>query len=257
VERAAAEARERQAAAAAAAAAASREKQSTPDDLESFFGVGARANSAPKQRAPTPTVDSMFGFGAQGTGTTNGSQRAASTSAPVRKVASATSFGDDLSDLFGAPASSDVFQEVQGESEERRRARLERHQRTRERAAKALAEKNERDMQVQREQAERDRIGDSLDFEIKRWSAGKEGNLRALLSTLQYILWPECGWQAVSLTDLITGAAVKKQYRKATLCIHPDKVQQKGATLQQKYIAEKVFDILKEAWNKFNSEELF
>lgn len=71
------------------------------------------------------------------------------------------------------------------------------------------------------------------------------------------VLWPECGWQAVSLTDLITAATVKKAYRKATLCIHPDKVQQKGATLQQKYIAEKVFDLLKEAWNKFNSEELF
>ncbi|KAL6653651.1 hypothetical protein ACP70R_008575 [Stipagrostis hirtigluma subsp. patula] len=253
-ERAAAEARERQAAAAAAAA---RERQSTPDDLESFFGAGARANSAPKQRAPTPTVDSMFGSGAQSRGSANGSHRAASTSAPARKAPSATIFGDDLSDLFGAPASSEVFQEVEGESEERRRARLERHQRTQERAAKALAEKNERDMQVQREQAERDRISDTLDFEIKRWSAGKEGNLRALLSTLQYVLWPECGWQAVSLTDLITGAAVKKQYRKATLCIHPDKVQQKGATLQQKYIAEKVFDLLKEAWNKFNSEELF
>jgi hypothetical protein len=49
----------------------------------------------------------------------------------------------------------------------------------------------------------------------------------------------------VSLTDLITAAAVKKVYRKATLCIHPDKVQQKGANLQQKYIAEKVFDLLK------------
>lgn len=59
------------------------------------------------------------------------------------------------------------------------------------------------------------------------------------------MLWPECGWQPVSLTDLITGASVKKVYRKATLCIHPDKVQQKGATLQQKYIAEKVFDLLK------------
>jgi DnaJ-class molecular chaperone len=47
------------------------------------------------------------------------------------------------------------------------------------------------------------------------------------------------------MADLITGAAVKKVYRKATLCVHPDKVQQKGATLQQKYIAEKVFDILK------------
>ncbi|KAL5647280.1 hypothetical protein ACJX0J_041635, partial [Zea mays] len=30
------------------------------------------------------------------------------------------------------------------------------------------------------------RIGDTLDFEIKRWSTGKQGNLRALLSTLQY-----------------------------------------------------------------------
>lgn len=59
------------------------------------------------------------------------------------------------------------------------------------------------------------------------------------------VLWPECGWQPVSLTDLITAASVKKVYRKATLCIHPDKVQQKGATLQQKYIAEKVFDLLK------------
>lgn len=31
------------------------------------------------------------------------------------------------------------------------------------------------------------RIGETLDFEIKRWAAGKEGNLRALLSTLQYV----------------------------------------------------------------------
>lgn len=59
------------------------------------------------------------------------------------------------------------------------------------------------------------------------------------------ILWPECGWRPVSLTDLITSVSVKKVYQRATLCVHPDKVQQKGATLQQKYIAEKVFDILK------------
>ncbi|PQM37863.1 auxilin-related protein 1-like [Prunus yedoensis var. nudiflora] len=78
------------------------------------------------------------------------------------------------------------------------------------------------------------RIAETLDVEIKRWAAGKEGNLRALLSTMQYVLWPECGWQPVSLTDMITAASVKK-----------------------KYIAEKVFDLLKEAWNKFNSEELF
>jgi DnaJ-class molecular chaperone len=49
----------------------------------------------------------------------------------------------------------------------------------------------------------------------------------------------------VPLTDLITAAAVKKAYRKATLCVHPDKLQQRGATIRQKYICEKVFDLLK------------
>ncbi|XP_020979767.1 auxilin-related protein 2-like isoform X2 [Arachis ipaensis] len=98
--------------------------------------------------------------------------------------------------------------------------------------AKSLAERNQRDLQTQGEQAERHRLAETLDFEIKRWAARKEGNLRALPSTLQYVLWPECGWQPVFLTDLIIGAAVKKAYRKATLCIHPNKVQQKGATLQ-------------------------
>ncbi|KAJ6852671.1 auxilin-related protein 2-like [Iris pallida] len=250
VDRAHAEARER-------AAAAAREKQyKTENDLDSFFGMGPRSSSAPTQRAATP--ENFFDNQAQNRGSVDSSRRASSTSAStIRKASSTTNIVDDLSSIFGATPSSGDFQEVEGESEERRRARLERHQRTLDRTAKALAEKNERDMQTQREQAERDRIAGTLDIEIKRWAAGKEGNLRALLSTLQYVLWPECGWQPVSLTDLITGAAVKKVYRKATLCIHPDKVQQKGATLQQKYIAEKVFDLLKEAWNKFNSEELF
>jgi hypothetical protein len=39
--------------------------------------------------------------------------------------------------------------------------------------------------------------------------------------------------------------------------VHPDKVQQKGATVQQKYIAEKVFDLLKESFAKFNANELY
>ncbi|ONK68056.1 uncharacterized protein A4U43_C05F6950 [Asparagus officinalis] len=141
------------------------------------------------------------------------------------------------------------------ESPLRCKARLERHQRTVERAAKALAEKNLRDVLAQREQAERNRLAESLDADVKRWSTGKEGNLRALLSTLQYILGPESGWQPVPLTDVITAVAVKKAYRKATLCVHPDKLQQRGASIQQKYICEKVFDLLKDAWNRFNSEE--
>ncbi|KAL9360565.1 hypothetical protein Peur_048688 [Populus x canadensis] len=246
-ERAAAEARER------AASAAMANHQKSENDLESFFST--RANSAPRPRANTsdPFSDNQNNRGSEAVRKTS-----VGATSSMRKASSAINIVDDLTSLFGGGAgSSGEFQEVEGETEERRKARLERHQRTQERAAKALAEKNQRDLQAQREQAERHRIAETLDVEIKRWAAGKEGNLRALLSTLQYVLWPECGWQPVSLTDLITAAAVKKVYRKATLSIHPDKVQQKGANLQQKYVAEKVFDLLKEAWNKFNSEELF
>ncbi|XP_019432081.1 PREDICTED: auxilin-related protein 2-like isoform X1 [Lupinus angustifolius] len=255
VQRAAAEARDRAAAEARerAAAAARANQQKNDNDFESFFSMGARANSAPRPPRPSSS-ESVFDAQFQPDVT----MKSTGVSSSMKKASSSTNIVDDLSSIFGAaPSSSGEFQDIEGETEERRRARLERHQRTQERAAKALAEKNQRDLQTQREQAERNRLAETLDFEVKRWAAGKEGNLRALLSTLQYVLWPECGWQPVSLTDLITGAHVKKAYRKATLCIHPDKVQQKGATLQQKYIAEKVFDLLKEAWNKFNSEELF
>lgn len=62
---------------------------------------------------------------------------------------------------------------------------------------------------------------------------------------LLQILGPESGWQPIPLTEIVTSAAVKKSYRKATLCVHPDKLQQRGASIQQKYICEKIFDLLK------------
>lgn len=91
------------------------------------------------------------------------------------------------------------------------------------------------------------------DAKIQQWLSGKEGNIRSLLSTLQYVLWPESGWKPVPLVDIIEGNAVKRAYQKALLCLHPDKLQQKGAAVHQKYIAEKVFDSLQEAWTHFNS----
>ncbi|XP_042049826.1 uncharacterized protein LOC121795373 isoform X1 [Salvia splendens] len=152
-------------------------------------------------------------------------------------------------------AYSSTHDGAESESPQRCKARLERYRRTAERAANALAEKNRRDFLAQKEREERNKVAETLDAEVKRWSSGKQRNLRALLSTLQYILGPDSGWHPVSLTEVITSAAVKKAYRRATLCVHPDKLQQRGATIQQKYICEKVFDLLKEAWNKFNSEE--
>ncbi|KAL4272300.1 hypothetical protein GQ457_13G010500 [Hibiscus cannabinus] len=228
-------------------------QQSTGDDLEAFFGVNSRSNSVPKQRETT--LDPIFGANVQ-----NRQQKTsggASSTANKPSSSATVSCGiDDLSFIFGAAPMFGEFDEVDGESEERRRARLGRHQRTQDRVARAVADMNQRDRQSQNEQEERHRISEAMDFEIKRWAAGKEGNMRALLSSLQQVLWSDCGWEPVSLTDLITSGSVKKVYRKATLCVHPDKVQQKGATIEQKYIAEKVFDILKEAWNRFSKEEL-
>nr|GEX70117.1 hypothetical protein [Tanacetum cinerariifolium] len=101
------------------------------------------------------------------------------------------------------------------------------------------------------------RVAATLEGDIKRWAVGKEGNLLTAKKAVSFslVLWAGSGWQPISLTDLITSTAVKKTYYKTTLCVHPDKVQQKGANVEHKYIAEKVFDLLKEAWNKFNAEE--
>ncbi|KAK2967891.1 hypothetical protein RJ640_012371 [Escallonia rubra] len=226
------------------------------NDLESFFSMGGRSSSA---QSPTDTAeDSVFDTLFQDGGGSKVKETYSHATSSTREEPSVTSIPGDFSFLFGmgvAPPSGE-FEEMEGESEERRRARLNHHLRTQKRMAKALDEKNQRDLQTQREQEERHRLAETLDDDIKRWAAGKEGNLRALLSSLQDVLWPQCGWQQASLTDLITSISVKKVYYKATLCVHPDKVQQKGANLRQKYIAEKVFDLLKEAWNKFNAEEL-
>ncbi|KAK6131524.1 hypothetical protein DH2020_034731 [Rehmannia glutinosa] len=216
------------------------------DELDAFFGAGVQQNHA----APTSsTQDSQFDifFGEE---KGPGGKQTSGSSFNTKETYSATNIVDNFTALFGDVAtSSEEFQEIEGEPEERRRARLNRHTRMNARVAEALAEKNQRDLQSQHEQEEKRRLAETLDNDIKCWAAGKEGNLRALLSSLQQVLWPECGWRPVSLTDMITSDSVKKVYKKATLYVHPDKVQQKGATLHQKYIAEKVFDLLKPGTN--------
>ncbi|XP_051150991.1 auxilin-related protein 2 [Andrographis paniculata] len=218
-------------------------------------GNGVQQNNAAR---PSPVVqDSLFGDFMHEEKGTEVNQRSSSSFNTKKATSGATNVGIDFTSLFGdVTTSSGQFQEIEGEPEERRRARLNRHIRTNARMAEALAEKNQRDLQSQHEQEQKRRLAQTLHNDIQRWATGKEGNLRALLSSLQEVLWPECGWRPVSLTDMITSDSVKKVYKKATLCVHPDKVQQKGATIEQKYIAEKVFDILKEAWNKFSKEEL-
>ncbi|XVE82590.1 hypothetical protein DITRI_Ditri16bG0017700 [Diplodiscus trichospermus] len=266
VERATAEARQRAMAEARdrleKACAEAREKSSTEARLRAERAAVERATAEARERAVEKAMAERAAFEARerversmsdkfSTSSRNNGMRTSSSSSNLRDqhFQNSSSFGGIRYPY--APA----YNGVEGESAQRCKARLERYRRTAERAAKALEEKNMRDLLAQREQAERNRLAETLDADVRRWSSGKEGNLRALLSTLQYILGPESGWQPIPLTEVITSAAVKKAYRKATLCVHPDKLQQRGASIQQKYICEKVFDLLKEAWNKFNSEE--
>ncbi|KAL3639140.1 hypothetical protein CASFOL_017047 [Castilleja foliolosa] len=230
VEKAAAEARQR----AMAEAREKLDKANTEAKLKAERAAVERATEEARQRALEKAM----------------SQKTTHTEGRMAERVSGSSRNSGLKHSF---SSSDL--ENVTESAQRRKARLERHQRIMERAEKALAEKNMRDILAQKEQAERNRLSESLDADIKRWATGKEKNIRALLSTLQYILGSDSGWQPIPLTEIVTTAAVKKAYRKATLCVHPDKVQQRGASIRQKYICEKVFDLLKAAWNRFNSDE--
>lgn len=58
------------------------------------------------------------------------------------------------------------------------------------------------------------------------WKKGKETNIRALLSSLDTILWDEFkgDWKPVNLSELITPSQVKIRYMKAIGKLHPDKV---------------------------------
>lgn len=55
---------------------------------------------------------------------------------------------------------------------------------------------------------------------------------------------------------MVEPARVKRVYMKANLIVHPDKVKQKGGSVEQVAIADMVFDVLKTAWAKFEEKEL-
>ena len=67
-------------------------------------------------------------------------------------------------------------------------------------------------------------LKDSVDARLMAWRGGKETNLRALIASLENILWPEVGWQKVGMSELVTTSQVKVRYMKAIAKLHPDKV---------------------------------
>ncbi|CRG87282.1 Auxilin-like clathrin uncoating factor SWA2 [Talaromyces islandicus] len=96
-------------------------------------------------------------------------------------------------------------------------------------------------------------LTDSVDARLTAWKDGKQDNLRALLGSLDSVLWPEAGWKKVGLAELVLPNKVKIQYMKGIAKVHPDKIST-NATTEQRMIAGAVFSTLNEAWDKFRKE---
>lgn len=79
--------------------------------------------------------------------------------------------------------------------------------------------------------AERFALSDAVDERIAAWRDGKRENLRALLASLDSVLWEASGWKKVGLHELVMANKVKIVYMKAIAKTHPDKV---SASLQPK-----------------------
>ncbi|KAF2125364.1 hypothetical protein P153DRAFT_434444 [Dothidotthia symphoricarpi CBS 119687] len=96
-------------------------------------------------------------------------------------------------------------------------------------------------------------LTDQVDGKLIAWKGTKSDNLRALLGSLEKVLWPEAGWKKVNMGDLVMPNKVKIIYMKAIAKVHPDKISQ-SATTEQKMISAAVFATLNEAWDKFKTD---
>ena len=126
-------------------------------------------------------------------------------------------------------------------------------------------------------EAEKLSLYDSVTERINAWKKGKEGNLRALLTSLDQILWEGSGWTKVTMGQLVIPGKVKVVYMKGIAKVHPDKVCDHGvhrvyggfygliiwnrggqipkdATTEQRMLCGTVFSLLNEAWDKFKVE---
>jgi hypothetical protein len=90
------------------------------------------------------------------------------------------------------------------------------------RAANAAAEKAD---------DEKYALTDLVDAKLIIWKGTKADNLRALLGSLDKVLWDGAGWAKVGMQDLVMPNRVKIIYMKAIAKVHPDKVKRPSPKL--------------------------
>lgn len=90
--------------------------------------------------------------------------------------------------------------------------------------SQALNRVREANQVAEAEDQAKHELKDVVDGRLTAWKDGKETNIRALIASLDTVLWPELGWQKVGMHELVTPAQVKIRYTKAIAKLHPDKV---------------------------------
>ncbi|KAH9822083.1 UBA domain-containing protein 7 [Teratosphaeria destructans] len=142
--------------------------------------------------------------------------------------------------------------------------------------AQAVKKLREANAAAERADDEKFALADQVDARLTAWKGGKADNLRALLQSLDSVLWESAGWKKVGMSDLVMPNKVKIVYMKAIAKVHPDKVcfffHSKGkivvsrdadvdrgqipqdATTEQRMISGAVFSTLNEAWDKFRKD---
>lgn len=124
------------------------------------------------------------------------------------------------------------------------------------RADEKLAAVREREQGEAAHQAAKDSVRSSCEVKINRWTAAgqRRGNLRALLATLDSVLYASSTWKPVTMETLAVASKVKVNYHKAILQVHPDKITQKGLSTEDVVLAELIFDELKNAQEVWAAE---
>ncbi|CCE63205.1 hypothetical protein TPHA_0E01110 [Tetrapisispora phaffii CBS 4417] len=111
---------------------------------------------------------------------------------------------------------------------------------------KKIQEQNKR---TEKYEEEKEALYDVVEQKVNAWIAGKDDDIRHLLSRLQRIItWTQ--WNEVASSDLVMPKKVKITYLKAVAKTHPDKLPSNLDT-ESRMLAENIFSILSKNWEKF------
>jgi len=138
----------------------------------------------------------------------------------------------------------------------RQRAKAERLAGYERAAAQKVAELHEQEAQEAQVAQQKQALDAEVSGIVDKWAnaGGKKGNLRALLSSIQDVLWPDSGWKPVSLAELMDPKRVRRFWLKAVAIVHPDKVQ--GEDVRKQLLAERIFNVLRDTFDVFKEKEL-